>query len=196
MHFAHGGWPDEQADAEMAMCAYTWAMIIDRLAAQAARGERAPYFKAGAPLPARRPDRGSRWRSERRMRLFQRRSRALRPRRAAAAETADLRRPPRSRHPGPPRKLNDGDRLAVAAGCRDRAAAKATAPPRPSSPAWIRASSATSSTWRCADPQPAAPRGGLCEKQLPFVTPGLTLRFAGAKDGGDEFTYERTPTSR
>ena len=35
----------------MAMCGYTWAMIIDRLSAQAARGERAPYFTASAPLP-------------------------------------------------------------------------------------------------------------------------------------------------
>ena len=51
VHFAHTGWQDEQADGEMAMCGYTWAMIIDRLAAQASRGERAPYFTAGAPLP-------------------------------------------------------------------------------------------------------------------------------------------------
>jgi hypothetical protein len=33
------------------LCGYTWALIIDRLAAQVARGERAPYFTAGAPLP-------------------------------------------------------------------------------------------------------------------------------------------------
>jgi hypothetical protein len=51
VHFEHTGWQDAQADSEMAMCAYTWAMIIDRLAAQASRGERAPYFTAGAPLP-------------------------------------------------------------------------------------------------------------------------------------------------
>jgi len=36
-------------------------------------------------------------------------------------------------------------------------------------------------------PRPVA---AACEKQLPFVTPGLTLRFDGAKDGGAEFTYE------
>ena len=30
----------------------------------------------------------------------------------------------------------------------------------------------------------------MCEKQLPFVTPGLTLSFDGAKEGGVEFTYE------
>jgi len=51
VHFRHGGWPEEAADAEMAMCGYTWAMIIDRLGRQVDRGERAPYFTAGAPLP-------------------------------------------------------------------------------------------------------------------------------------------------
>jgi uncharacterized protein YndB with AHSA1/START domain len=44
VHFSHGGWPDEAAEREMAMCGYTWAMIIDRLGDQVARGERAPYF--------------------------------------------------------------------------------------------------------------------------------------------------------
>jgi uncharacterized protein YndB with AHSA1/START domain len=51
VHFRHGGWPEQAADGEMAMCGYTWAMIIERLAAQVAGGERAPYFTAGAPLP-------------------------------------------------------------------------------------------------------------------------------------------------
>jgi uncharacterized protein YndB with AHSA1/START domain len=51
VHFTHRGWPDAAADGEMAMCAYTWAMIIDRLAAQVERGEREPYFREDAPLP-------------------------------------------------------------------------------------------------------------------------------------------------
>jgi uncharacterized protein YndB with AHSA1/START domain len=51
VHFTHAGWPDEAAEGEMAMCGYTWAMIIDRLRDQVARGERAPYFTAAAPLP-------------------------------------------------------------------------------------------------------------------------------------------------
>ena len=51
VHFEHGGWPDQAAESEMAMCGYTWAMIIDRLGNQVARGERAPYFTADAPLP-------------------------------------------------------------------------------------------------------------------------------------------------
>jgi hypothetical protein len=35
----------------MGMCGYTWAMIIDRLGNQVARGERASYFTTDAPLP-------------------------------------------------------------------------------------------------------------------------------------------------
>ena len=51
VHFRHVGWPEGEADGEMAMCGYTWAMIIARLAGQVSRGERDPYFTAGAPLP-------------------------------------------------------------------------------------------------------------------------------------------------
>lgn len=47
-----GGWPDQEADGEMAMCGYTWAMIINRLGDQVARGQRAPYFTVGEPLPS------------------------------------------------------------------------------------------------------------------------------------------------
>ena len=50
VRFSHTGWPEAEAEGEMAMCGYTWAMIIDRLGAQVARGERAPYFPATAPL--------------------------------------------------------------------------------------------------------------------------------------------------
>jgi hypothetical protein len=48
VHFTHSGWPDAAAEGEMASCGFTWAMIIDRLDAQSARGERAPYFTAAA----------------------------------------------------------------------------------------------------------------------------------------------------
>lgn len=44
VHFAHSGWPEAAATAEMATSGYTWAMIIGRLAEQVAHGERAPYF--------------------------------------------------------------------------------------------------------------------------------------------------------
>jgi uncharacterized protein YndB with AHSA1/START domain len=46
IHFRHADWPAAEADDEMARCGYTWAMIIDRLTGQVARGERAPYFSA------------------------------------------------------------------------------------------------------------------------------------------------------
>ena len=51
LSFRHTGWPEAQADGEMARCGYTWAMIIDRLRAQLATGTRAPYFAAAKPLP-------------------------------------------------------------------------------------------------------------------------------------------------
>ena len=51
VQFAHSGWQDEQSDGEMAMCGYTWAMIIERMSAQAAGAAHEPYFTAGAPLP-------------------------------------------------------------------------------------------------------------------------------------------------
>jgi hypothetical protein len=31
----------------------------------------------------------------------------------------------------------------------------------------------------------------ICERQLPFVTPGHAVRFDGAKDGGGEVNYEK-----
>jgi uncharacterized protein YndB with AHSA1/START domain len=51
VRFSHTGWPEAEADGEMAMCGYTWAMIIDRLSAQVGTGARAPYFAATAALP-------------------------------------------------------------------------------------------------------------------------------------------------
>jgi hypothetical protein len=89
------------------------------------------------------------------------------------------------------RKLNDGDRLAVAAGCRDRAAARADGAAASElarvDPRALRDElDATFALFR-NQPRPVA---AVCEKRLPFVTPGLTLRFDGAKDGGVEFTYE------
>ena len=46
------------------------------------------------------------------------------------------------------RALNDGERLAVAASCRDRAAARADGWQRTSSDEWTHARCASSSTWR------------------------------------------------
>jgi hypothetical protein len=89
------------------------------------------------------------------------------------------------------RKLNDGDRLAVAAGCRDRAAGKADGAAAAElarvDPRELRDELDAAFALFRNQPRPVA---AICKQQLPFVTPGLTLRFDGAKDGGVEFTYE------
>jgi len=89
------------------------------------------------------------------------------------------------------RELDDGDRLTVAAACRDRAAAKADGAAAAElarvNPRELRDELDASFALVRNQSRPVAP---VCEKLLPFVTPGLTLRFAGAKDGGVEFTYE------
>lgn len=89
------------------------------------------------------------------------------------------------------RKLNDGDRLAVAASCRDRAAARADGVAASElarvDPRALRDELDAAFSLRRAQPRPVA---SVCERQLPFVTPGLSLRFDGAKDIGDEFTYD------
>jgi hypothetical protein len=96
------------------------------------------------------------------------------------------------------RALSDGDRLAVAESCRDRAAARAgdTAAEQ------IRA--IESKTLRTAlddaftitqDQRRAV--AGVCAGLLPFVTPGLEVSLAGAKDDGDgSFSYETTSDRR
>jgi hypothetical protein len=89
------------------------------------------------------------------------------------------------------RKLNDRDRLAVAVGCRDRAAARADGAAAEElgrvDPRALRQELDAAFAQRRAQPRPVA---SMCEMHLPFVTPGLSLRFDGAKDGGVEFTYE------
>ena len=89
------------------------------------------------------------------------------------------------------RKLDDGDRLAVAAGCRDRAAAEADGAAAAElarvDPHELR--DELDATFALVRYQPR-PVAAICAQRLPFVTPGLTLRFDGAKRGGVEFTYE------
>ncbi len=89
------------------------------------------------------------------------------------------------------RKLNDGDRLAVAASCRDRAAATADGVAASElgrvDPRALRDELDAAFRLRRAQPRPVA---SMCERQLPFVTPGLRLRLDGAKQIGDEFTYD------
>jgi hypothetical protein len=86
----------------------------------------------------------------------------------------------------------DGDaRLAVAAGCRDRAQAAASgiaadqiaeADPR----ALRDALDAAFAYFRDQKRSVAS----MCEEQLPFVTPGLKVRFDRAEPAGDRFTFE------
>jgi hypothetical protein len=89
------------------------------------------------------------------------------------------------------RKLNDADRLAVAARCRDRAAARADGTAAEElervDPGALREELDAAFALRRAQPRPVA---SMCDRQLPFVTPGLSLRFDGAKDIGVEFTYD------
>jgi hypothetical protein len=89
------------------------------------------------------------------------------------------------------RAMSDSGRRAVAADCRDRAAAEA--------------SGVAADQLRKADPRallgeldnavsaPAArrrPLAELCSERLPFVTPALRLTFFGAPDSGDAYTYQ------
>jgi hypothetical protein len=88
------------------------------------------------------------------------------------------------------RALNDGERLAVAASCRDRAAGRANG---------VAAEElGRVDTHALREQLDAAFRlileqrrrvADVCAERLPFVTPGLRLRFEGAKQSGDEFTY-------
>ncbi len=89
------------------------------------------------------------------------------------------------------RSLDDADRLAVAASCRDRAEARARGAAAKEigrvDPRALRDELDAAFALRRAQPRPVA---SLCDRHLPFVTPGLSLRFDEAKDGGVEFTYE------
>ena len=89
------------------------------------------------------------------------------------------------------RKLTDGDRLAVAASCRDRASARADGVAASElgrvDPRALRDELDAAFRLRRAQPRPVV---SMCERQIPFVTPGLSPRFDGAKDIGAEFTYD------
>jgi len=89
------------------------------------------------------------------------------------------------------RELNDGGRLAVAASCRDRAAARADGTAARElgrvDPRSLRDQLDAAFALIRAQRRSVA---AVCDTQIPFVTPGLHLRLDGAKDGGDEFTYQ------
>jgi hypothetical protein len=89
------------------------------------------------------------------------------------------------------RALSDDERLQVASTCRDRAAARANGVAAEQ----LERVDATAlrdqldMAFRMIRRQPR-PVSQLCAQRLPFVTPGLELRFEGAKDSGDAYTYE------
>jgi hypothetical protein len=92
------------------------------------------------------------------------------------------------------RALDADGRTAVAAGCRDRAAARA----RGTAARELHAVDPRALRTELDDAFTVIARQRLsvavvCARRLPFVTPGLRLAFAGAKrDGAGGFTYETT----
>ena len=89
------------------------------------------------------------------------------------------------------RALSGDERLTVAAGCRDRAAAAARGVAadeiKSIDPRVLREQLDAAFRLVRAQRRPVA---AVCAERLPFVTPGLRLSFAGARDSGDAFTYE------
>jgi hypothetical protein len=91
------------------------------------------------------------------------------------------------------RAMDDGERLAVAASCRDRAAARAHGA------AAVELGRVDARALReqldvafRLTSEQHRPVAELCAERLPFVIPGLRLSFEDAKRGGDEFTYVTT----
>jgi hypothetical protein len=90
------------------------------------------------------------------------------------------------------RALSDAERLAVAESCRDRAAAGAG----DTAAGQIRSIDARALRAELDDaftfiPDQRRAVAGVCARLVPFVTPGLDVTLAGAKDNGDgSFSYE------
>ena len=91
------------------------------------------------------------------------------------------------------RAMDEGERLAVAASCRDRAAARAhgVAADELGRVDARALREQLDVAFRLTSEQ-HRPVAELCAERLPFVIPGLRLSFEGAKRSGDEFTYPTT----
>ena len=89
------------------------------------------------------------------------------------------------------RALGEGERLAVAAACRDRAADRAgrvaAGELRKVDPGALRAELDLAFTLIRNQSRPVVE---LCANRLPFVTPGLEWRFDKAEGSGNRFTYD------
>jgi hypothetical protein len=91
------------------------------------------------------------------------------------------------------RAMDDGERLAVAASCRDRAAARAHgAAADEIERVDARALRDQLDVAFRLTSEKHRPVAEVCAERLPFVIPGLRLSFEGAKRSGDEFTYVTT----
>jgi hypothetical protein len=91
------------------------------------------------------------------------------------------------------RALTDSERLAVAASCRDRAAARADGVVADElGRVDARALREQLDVAFRLTAEQRRPVARVCAERLPFVTPGLRLTFEGAEQGGDEFTYSTT----
>jgi hypothetical protein len=88
------------------------------------------------------------------------------------------------------RALDDSERLAVAASCRDRAADRAggVAADELGRVDADELREQLDVAFRLTAEQ-GRPVAELCAERLPFVTPGLRLSFEDAKQAGEEFTY-------
>jgi hypothetical protein len=91
------------------------------------------------------------------------------------------------------RAMDDGERLAVAASCRDQAAARAH---KAAAHELGRVDARTlrkqlDLAFRLSSEQ-HRPLAEVCAERLPFVIPGLRLSIERAKRSGDEFTYLTT----
>lgn len=88
------------------------------------------------------------------------------------------------------RALDDSERLAVAAGCRDRAASRVDGVAADElgrvDPHALRKQLDVAYRLIAEHDRPVA---ALCAERLPFVTPGMRLTFEGAEQSGDEFTF-------
>jgi hypothetical protein len=96
------------------------------------------------------------------------------------------------------RVLPAGERLAVAASCRDRAAARADGDAadqlREVDPRALRAELDLAFAYFAERRRSVA---HMCAERLPFVTPGLRVSFAGTKPlGDDECTFTTTSDKR
>jgi hypothetical protein len=91
------------------------------------------------------------------------------------------------------RAMDDGERLAVAASCRDRAAARAdgVAADELGRVDAHALREQLDMAFRLTSEQ-HRPVAELCAQRLPFVIPGVRLTFEGARRSGDEFTYLTT----